>query len=60
VVHLSGALGKECWTLVPSKPRWWYGLKGSKSPWYSSLEFLRQEEEWPLDEVAQRLKEFAT
>lgn len=59
VVHLSGALGKECWTLVPSKPRWWYGLKGSKSPWYSSLEFFRQEEEWPLKEVSERLKAFA-
>lgn len=58
VVHLAGSLGKTAWVLVPSKPRWWYGLKGRKSPWYSSIEYFRQEEDWPLEEVAQRLKEF--
>jgi ADP-heptose:LPS heptosyltransferase len=25
VVHLAGALGKECWTLTPSTPAWRYG-----------------------------------
>lgn len=42
VVHLSGALGKECHVLVPSKPRWWYGLSGKDSVWYKSLVFWRQ------------------
>jgi tetratricopeptide (TPR) repeat protein len=42
VVHLCGALGKECHVMVPSKPRWWYGLKGEASTWYKSLVFHRQ------------------
>lgn len=57
IVHLSGALGKKCWVLVPSKPRWFYGLQGKTSPWYESVEFFRQTDEWPLEEVAGRLRE---
>lgn len=59
VVHLSGALGKECWCLCPSKPRWFYGLTGRKVPWYNSVEIFRQVgDRWPFDEVADRLTEF--
>ena len=59
-VHLCGALGKECWVLVPSRPRWFYGLEGRGSPWYGSVELFRQlDEKWPIDEVAARLEEFA-
>jgi tetratricopeptide (TPR) repeat protein len=58
VVHLSGGLGKECWVLVPNKARWFYGVKGSASPWYGSVEMFRQEEEWPIAQVAARLREF--
>jgi tetratricopeptide (TPR) repeat protein len=59
VVHLAGALGKECWVLVPTKARWFYGLQGKRSPWYASVEMFRQEEEWPIGEVAGRLAELA-
>lgn len=59
VVHLCGALGKECWVLVPNKPRWFYGMQGSRSPWYKSVEMFRQQEEWPIEEVGKRLEEFA-
>jgi ADP-heptose:LPS heptosyltransferase len=59
IVHLCGALGKQCWVLVPSKPRWFYGISGKTSPWYQSVEMFRQQEEWPLEEVAARLREFA-
>lgn len=59
VVHLSGGVGTKCWVLVPSKPRWFYGLEGSRSPWYGSVEMFRQEKDWPLHEVARRLAEFA-
>lgn len=58
VVHLAGGVGTKCWVLVPSKPRWWYGLEGSKSQWFDSVEFFRQEKDWPLHEVARRLVEF--
>jgi tetratricopeptide (TPR) repeat protein len=60
VVHLSGALGKTCWVLVPNKPRWWYGLDGRKSTWYNSVEFFRQTDNWPIEEMAGRLREFAS
>jgi hypothetical protein len=60
VVHLSGALGKECWVLVPSKPRWWYGIKGDRSPWYKSVQFFRQEKDkgWddPINQIVRLLK----
>jgi len=59
VVHLAGALGKRCWVLVPNKARWFYGMQGKRSPWYSSVEMFRQEEKWPIEEVAGRLREFA-
>ena len=57
VVHLSGALGKECWTLVPSNPRWFYGLEGD-SVWYKSAKFFRQTKNgnWPVEDVAKLLK----
>lgn len=59
-VHLSGALGKKCWVLVPQKARWFYGMHGRISPWYSSVEMFRQEQDqWPIEEVSARLKEFA-
>lgn len=42
VIHLCGALGKECHVMVPSKPRWFYGLKGDQSRWYKSVKLHRQ------------------
>jgi len=57
VVHLSGALGKECHVLVPSKPRWWYGLSGQESLWYMSLTFWRQKgKDW--SSVIHQVKNF--
>lgn len=57
VVHLCGSLGTECWTLVPNRPRWWYGLEGERSPWYSSVSFYRQlGSVWPFDEIKRKLE----
>lgn len=59
IVHLAGALGKQCWVLVPTKARWFYGMHGRSSPWYSSVEMFRQEQDkWPIEEMASRLKAF--
>lgn len=55
VVHLSGALGKECFCLAPSKPRWFYGLEGDL-PWYRSVRMFRQKEEWPIGDIVRLLK----
>jgi len=46
VAHIAGALGKECWVMVPSKPHWRYGLKGDRMPWYGSVKLYRQKGEW--------------
>jgi tetratricopeptide (TPR) repeat protein len=45
-VDLCGALGKECWVLVPSKPHWRFGLEGTKNNWYQSVKHYRQKGSW--------------
>jgi Flp pilus assembly protein TadD len=59
VIHLAGALGKDCFCLVPSLPRWWYGLEGDTSRWYKSLRMYRQpKDDWskPIKEISNVLK----
>jgi ADP-heptose:LPS heptosyltransferase len=52
VVHLAGALGKECWTLTPSKPAWRYTTtSGSDMPWYGSVRQFRQADGEPWSAV---------
>jgi len=41
-VHMSGGLGRKCFTLTPSKPAWRYQLSGESIPWYSSVKQFRQ------------------
>jgi tetratricopeptide (TPR) repeat protein len=43
VAHLSGALGKRTWILLPSSPDWRWLLNRSDSPWYPSATLYRQE-----------------
>lgn len=49
VVHLAGALGKPCWTLLASVPDWRYGLQAETMPWYPALRLFRQthSRDWP-------------
>jgi tetratricopeptide (TPR) repeat protein len=55
VVHLCGALGKECWTLTPDKPAWRYGLRGEQMPWYGSVTQFRQAKGEPWSTVIERV-----
>lgn len=42
IVHLAGALGRPCWTLLPFAPDWRWMLDRNDSPWYPSLRLFRQ------------------
>lgn len=42
VVHLSGALNKPVWAMVPATPEWRYQRAGETVPWYPSLRIFRQ------------------
>ena len=44
VMHLAGALGRETWALIPYNPDWRWGLEGSSTPLYPSVELFRQSE----------------
>lgn len=59
-VHLAGALGVPCWTLVPNQPMWRYGLDKDTMPWYKSVKLYRQKKEWVhvISDVARDLRLF--
>lgn len=41
-VHTAGALGRECWALLPYRLRWCYMPKAKTMPWYSSVDCTHQ------------------
>lgn len=47
-VHFAGALAKPCWTLLPTRPDWRWGLGRSDSLWYPNTVVYRQvrDDEW--------------
>jgi tetratricopeptide (TPR) repeat protein len=44
VAHLSAALGKETWIMLPYLPDWRWRLDGNRSPWYPTVTLFRQQE----------------
>jgi len=42
VAHLSGALGRPTWILLPFVPDWRWLLDRDDSPWYPSVKLIRQ------------------
>jgi tetratricopeptide (TPR) repeat protein len=60
VAHLAGALGGPVWMLVNAAPRWCYGSRGDRLPWYASARLFRQSRLGVWDDVmgavAERLK----
>lgn len=61
VAHLSAALGKETWILVPIMPYYTWAVPGNKSAWYDSARLFRQTEygNWdtPMQEIKKALEE---
>lgn len=51
VVHLSGALGKDCLAMVPANPEWRYGAAGDRMVWYRSVRLFRQARDTGWDAV---------
>ena len=62
VAHLSGALGRPTWTLLPFSPDWRWLLDRADSPWYPTMRLFRQTErkQWGsvIDRVAADLRDF--
>jgi tetratricopeptide (TPR) repeat protein len=59
VAHLSGALGKPTWVLLPYSPDWRWLMHRSDTPWYAAMRLFRQSADlqWApvLETVAQEL-----
>ena len=56
-VHLSGALGKKTWVLLPYSSDWRWGLDSQESNWYPSLKLFRQERAGDWSQVFIKLSE---
>jgi Flp pilus assembly protein TadD len=60
--HLSGALGKPTWVLLPFSPDWRWGLDYEKTPWYPNSTMFRQKQpnQWqePILQMVSLLKKW--
>ena len=57
VVHLSGALGKRTWVLVPFDGDWKWLVDREDSPWYPTVRLFRQKAQDDWDGVFERVTE---
>jgi len=57
VAHLSAAMGKKTWILLPYAADWRWLLKRSDSPWYKSVKLYRQDAPKQWITQLQRVKE---
>lgn len=51
IAHLVGAAGLPARVLLDNAPHWCWGLKGSKTPWYPTLQLHRRPRYGPWDEL---------
>jgi ADP-heptose:LPS heptosyltransferase len=58
VAHVTGALGKPVWVLLPNDPDWrWIVSHDGDSPWYASMRLFRQPKASDWASVSQRVAE---
>jgi ADP-heptose:LPS heptosyltransferase len=57
VAHLTGAIGKPVWTLLPFAPDWRWLLKRNDSPWYPTMRLFRQNQPGDWTEVFEQVRE---
>jgi tetratricopeptide (TPR) repeat protein len=57
VAHLAGALGKECWLLLPYAPDFRWLLDRLDTPWYPTMKLYRQPIFNDWDSVVERVKQ---
>jgi ADP-heptose:LPS heptosyltransferase len=55
VAHLTGALGKPLYLLLPYAPDWRWLLEPSDSPWYPTARLFRQKRPGDWGEVIARV-----
>lgn len=46
ILHLSGAMGKKTYGILPFFPDWRWGLDSEKTIWYPSLKLFRKSTNW--------------
>jgi tetratricopeptide (TPR) repeat protein len=56
VAHLSGALGKSVWVMLPFVPDWRWLLDREDSPWYPTARLFRQDDSREWDKVIARVE----
>ncbi len=63
IAHISGALGKETWVLLPYSAEWRWLEHRCDSPWYPTIKLFRQPEhgDWPsvIKKVCESLAELS-
>lgn len=61
IAHLSAALGKETWIIIPILPYYTWALPGERTKWYNSVKLYRQDKfgEWGtvFDKIRKDLQE---
>lgn len=57
IAHLSGAMGKPTWVLIPYNGDWRWLSEREDTPWYPSVRLFRQKSRGDWDTVFQRLNE---
>ena len=55
IAHLSGALGKPVWLLLPKTPDWRWLLHKHHSPWYANMRIFRQKKAGCWEEVINQI-----